>query len=71
MLLWTIYSRPADYPTVPYVVRAWQITADGPVDAGVLGLADSIEQARGYLPEGATRLGRMDEDDPVIVESWA
>ena len=68
---WTIYERPADFPDVPFVLRGWIVGPGGQLrESGTLGFADTLEQARTYVPEGLTRFPRADDDDPVIVETW-
>ena len=67
---YTIYQHPADFPTVPYVVRGWHTTKMGTVASGEVAFADTLEQARGYIPEGMYNLDRDPDDDPVIVETW-
>ena len=71
MPTWTIYATPADFPSVPYVVRGWLVGPGGQVrDSGAIGFADTLEQARNYLPPGLVRFERSPDDDPVIVETW-
>lgn len=70
LMVWTIYRAPADFPSVPYVVRGWLIIGGDIVDSGALGLADSLEQARTYLPQGLSRFEPSPGEDPVVVESW-
>ena len=66
LVMWTIYRSPADYPTVPYVVRSWAV---GP-GVGELGFGDTLAEVRGYLPEGLVQIPRSPEDEPQIVETW-
>lgn len=72
LMVWTIYHHPADYPSVPYVVRGWLIVAgvNEPIDSGALGFADTLSEARSIVPAGLARWERGLDDDPVIVESW-
>jgi hypothetical protein len=70
LMVWTIYAQPADYPTVPFVLRGWLISKEGLADSGAIGFADTLEQARNMLPPALTRLPRDDDDDGPIVESW-
>lgn len=71
LTVWTIYAAPADYPSVPFVVRGWRTSVRGDVvDTGMIGFADTLDQARAYLPEGLYCVGRSDDDEPQIVESW-
>jgi hypothetical protein len=72
MRSYTIYARPADYPSVAYVVRGWLIEADGPTPTGEVFFADSLREARGFLPKEQTfvRFDRSPDDAPSIVETW-
>jgi hypothetical protein len=65
-----IYDRPHDAPD-GYAVRAWDVRA-GIVAPGAMlgsGLA-TICEARALVPPGLVNIGRMDGDDPKIVEVW-
>jgi hypothetical protein len=70
LILWTVTTYPSDYPTVPYVVRANNITTR--TDGGVVGLASSLTEARQRIADlgGTYNLGRDPADPPVIVETW-
>ncbi|WKW87087.1 hypothetical protein SEA_NICOLE72_50 [Microbacterium phage Nicole72] len=69
--MWTIYAAPSDFPSVPFVVRGHVASAEGvKADIGALGFADTLDEARAYLPAGLVCVGRDPSDDPVIVESW-
>ena len=71
LVLWTIYRSPADFPNVPYVLRSWVVGPGGSLaDAGALGFADTLWEARSYLPEGLTHVPRSPGDEPQIVETW-
>lgn len=68
---YAIYENPADYPGW-FVVRRWEVH-DGvpaPVPCPNPKLAPSLEAARAAVPSGYFNIGRMAEDDPVIVEVW-
>lgn len=69
--LWVIYDHPSDYPG-HFVVRRWEVVGGVPVPLpeSQCGLAESLENARGFVPGGAVNLGRSDGDDSVIVEVW-
>lgn len=69
--LWTIYRSPADFPDVPYVLRNWLVGPGGALaDGGALGFADTLEEARSYLPAGLSMVPRAPNDEPQIVETW-
>jgi hypothetical protein len=71
LIMWTVTTRPADYPTVPYVVRAANISAG--TDDGVVGQASTLAEARRRIRDlgGSYNHGRAETDPPVIVESWS
>jgi hypothetical protein len=71
LTMWTIYSSPADYPDVPFVVRGWAVGPYGALaDTGALGFADTLDEARNMIPDGLVRMERSPDDDPVVVETW-
>jgi hypothetical protein len=71
---YTIYRNPKDAPG-KYVLRGWRIE-DGKSLASPDAIAVEIsDEALSVLREtmqelGLTCLGRVPEDDPVIVETW-
>jgi hypothetical protein len=52
-----------------WVVRQFRI-GPGTIEPGTVITAESLEEARAYVPTLLTRLPRMPEDDPTIVEVW-
>ena len=69
--MFTIYHRPLDMPDVPYVVRAFVITAAGPLPETEVLVADTLVQARALIPwEADTRIGPSGDDGTSIVETW-
>lgn len=70
LLLFTVYAKPSDFPD-SFVVRRFAVRA-GLVerDPEIFGRSPTLEGARALIPPGLYRLGRQDNDDPVIVESW-
>lgn len=70
LTVWTIYAAPADFPTVPFVVRGWLIHGTQSQPSGAMGFADTLDEARAFLPPGLVRFVPQHGDDPVIVESW-
>lgn len=68
--IYTITSRPSDYPGLVVVRR--HLIRDGAVvaDADPLAVAPTLEEARRSLPADVFNVGRQAEDDPVILESW-
>jgi hypothetical protein len=70
--VWTIYDHPRDLPG-HFVVRRKRVlpgVADPVTDPKAYGF-NELNSARLWLEQkGLTCIGRYDEDDPVIVESW-
>ncbi len=68
-----IYDSPNDYPG-RFVVRPFSIIADAGAQVlmqpDICRLADSIEEARKFVPAGLACFGRDFFDDPKIVETW-
>ena len=68
--MWTIYVNPADYPG-KYVVRRFGIFPDGPVpDPEPWAIRETLEGARRRIPSYCVCSGRLEEDEPHIVETW-
>ncbi len=65
---YVIYDRPKDFPN-NYVVRRYTFFP-GWVEIGEYLLADSLEEARRFIPQESIPIGRDPTDDPVIVETW-
>lgn len=63
--MYVIYDHPRDYPNC-FVVRLWE--GGRPTLTHVL--ASSLDHARKQVPHGLTRIPRVPQDDPVIVETW-
>ena len=70
LVMYTIYDHPRDYPD-NYVVRAFILTSEGKQYASEeCKLADSLEEARKFVPPDKVLTKRYPHDDPVIVETW-
>lgn len=69
LTIWTLFKQPSDFPR-HYVMRKHFVTAGKTVPNQRCELFDSLAEARSRLPRGLHNLGRMEQDDPVIVESW-
>ncbi|WP_114781674.1 hypothetical protein [Botryobacter ruber] len=77
--LYTIYNNPTDWPG-EYVIKRWLVSEPRNAanelnqvqqDLSYLFNAATLEACREQLKEmGLRNLGRADNDDPVIVESW-
>lgn len=64
-----IRFSPSAYPN-KWVVKQWRIKRDGTGMPGKVATADSLEEARAYVPPGLVHVARMPDDDPAIVEVW-
>lgn len=66
-----VYHRPADMPDCEYVIRIHECIPI-PRETEMCSYHDNLENARKDLKAAGFRnnLGRTNEDDPVIVESW-
>ncbi|BBB91038.1 MAG TPA: hypothetical protein PKA28_10720 [Methylomusa anaerophila] len=60
-----VYRSPKDYPE-KYVARLWDLAR--PIEIALT--RDTLSEIRKEIPLGFVNLGRQENDDPVIVESW-
>jgi len=68
--LYVITTRTKDYGD-KYVLRAHTVTPSGSFPEAIpIAVVDTIEEAREHVPFGCMNLGRDEQDDPVIVETW-
>jgi hypothetical protein len=68
--MYVITDNPTDHPG-KFVVRAWDVQAgEAKPHAEAHEISDSLDDARGSIPDGLVMLPRSEDDDPVIVESW-
>lgn len=67
LLIWTICRNPKDYPD-QFSARPHSTRAGAPIDFVLA--APTLDGVRDLLPDGLTWMGRVADDDPVIVESW-
>lgn len=70
MIQYVIYDHPRDYPD-HFVVRRWRVLPNRlePDDRFCI-LTNTLDLARESIPAGLVRIGRLPDDDPVIVEVW-
>lgn len=75
--LWVIYHFPKDCPGVEYMARLWLVHegkyfyTNHVIQAMGRTSDDSIHGLRlGMKMMGGVNLGRLPNDDPVIVETW-
>lgn len=71
--LYVIYDHPDDYPD-HFVVRRFSIEGEGAkartVPREIVAVVSSLKKARNHVPEGAINLGRFEQEDSKILESW-
>lgn len=61
----TIYNEPSDYPEC-IIARLF----DANIATQYHVIADTLEEMRTLIPQDMVNIGRMAEDDPVIIEVW-
>lgn len=61
----TVYKNPKDFPT-KFVARLWDMGQ--PTEFAII--KDTLKEIHESIPEPFYRLGRMVQDDPVIIETW-
>jgi hypothetical protein len=74
LTVWTIFHDPMDHPG-KWVLRGFDVLRVPDVGGQITPqqgafVADSLEGVRAGLPPGVTCLGRQEQDDPKIYESW-
>lgn len=69
LVLWTVYDRPADYPSSA-VARRWIVDAAGLSYTDAIVVAPTVDLVRALIPAGMVAIPRHEKDDPVIVETW-
>jgi hypothetical protein len=71
LTIWVVYDHPTDFPD-SYVARPHFVMDDHSTVVGPgAWVHDDLEIIRGGLASvGLTCLQRMDDDDPVILETW-
>jgi hypothetical protein len=69
--MWTVYDHPTDFPDT-FVARRFEIRGgDEPFATSDVMVAMDLEVVRLWLQEnGWVCLGRYENDDPLIVETW-
>jgi hypothetical protein len=69
LMTYTIYHNPRDYPG-KFVVREFLVFPGNSVPGKVLGVAETLKEARLLVPYGLCNMGRETSDQPQIVETW-
>jgi hypothetical protein len=67
--VYTVFYNTVDYPKM-YCVRKFHATAGHVVPMDMLGTADTLEEARKFIPEGLVPLSPHEEDEDTIIETW-
>jgi hypothetical protein len=69
LTLYVITKNPKDYPG-KFVVRPQTVGQRGLLSYGEPIVGETLEEVRDALPPGLYNIGRMKNDDPVILEVW-
>jgi len=68
--LFVIYDHPLDFPE-HFVVRRWFVVGvDQCLPDYVPRIAGTLEDARGYVPDGLVHMVRRRGEDAFIIETW-
>jgi hypothetical protein len=68
--IWTVYRHPKEF-SEPWVLRVCEILKDkSGRRTNVLYLLNTLDEARAMVPPDKSNVGRFEQDDPVIFESW-
>lgn len=75
--MWTIYKNPTDVEPLKggentYVLRRWVVYGGSDIrpDEFPMAVQPTLDECRKFLPWGSVNLGRMELDDPAILETW-
>ena len=71
MLLYVIYYNAADYPQKYVVRKSYTDNGIAHVDPVAEGVVDTLEQAKGLIPQNAVLLPRMPDELAQVEEAWA
>ena len=69
LLIWTVYDHPLDYPEW-FVARPQIILPKLPPAFPMHLMTRDLEALRSALPDGLTRMDRLPDDDPCVIETW-
>lgn len=69
--MWVVYDHPTDFPA-NYIARRWYIVPnEDPIVSREIIPAAELDDLRYVLDGmGLSQLAHMDNDDPVIIETW-
>jgi hypothetical protein len=74
LAFYTVYENPSDYPgkfvVRRSIVRPGANGSESITDQDPIIVCESIDLAHQAIPEYCFNIGRMQADDPVIVEVW-
>jgi hypothetical protein len=68
--MWVVYWNPRDYPGRYVVRRQWVSRGDVYKEDYPKIVTKFLSEARDVIPDGLVNIGRMPEDDDVILEVW-
>lgn len=69
LFMYVVYRSPLDHPG-KWVTRKWKVSR-GDVSSDLhCKVADTLDEARTFVPDGYVNIGRRAADDPVIYEVW-
>jgi len=66
LYIYVVYDHPKDFPD-GFVIREW----DGVIPKKIVFTSNDIDVIRGFLKmRGLVNIGRLNQDDPKILEVW-
>jgi hypothetical protein len=68
--LWVIYRNPSDYPGKFVVRQQWAARGGVHTCVDPHCITSSLIEARNSIPLGLYNIGRMEGDEPQILEVW-
>ena len=67
---WVLYDHPSDYPDT-YIARRWVVAEGAYAPTEDIIQSDDLDSLRRLMEGmGLSRIARMPEDDPKIIEVW-
>jgi hypothetical protein len=68
--IWVVYLNPTDYPGRYVVRRQRAFAGQVEVDPHPAVVAETLDEARAWVPYGLYCQPAHPEDDPAILETW-
>lgn len=70
LCIWTVYDKPSDFPT-EYVARLHIVVGNAHAATTAHVRSENLDDVHETMLElGLTRMGRMEADEPQILETW-